>query len=61
MRAKDLTEPGKKKCSNKGCNNDLPNTTFAPAVKSESTKRQICVDCKVAELIGTRRPRSLEV
>lgn len=61
MKAKSLTKAGKRKCSNEGCNSDLPNTTFAPAVKSETTNRQICVDCKVAELIGASRPRSMEV
>ena len=62
MRAKNLTEPGKKKCSNEGCNNDLPNTMFAPPVKSDTTGKEICVDCKTMEiLIGAVGTRSMEI
>ncbi len=61
MRAKNLTEPTKKKCSNEGCNGDLPNTTFAPPVKSAVTNKEICAQCKVDELIGSIRSRSMEV
>lgn len=60
MRAKNLTEPGKKKCSNERCNGDLPNTTFAPAVKSSITNREICSNCKVAEIINAAT-RSVEI
>lgn len=62
MRAKNLTEPGKKRCSYEDCNKDLPNTMFAPPVKSGITGKEICPDCKVMEiLIGASRPRSMEV
>ena len=49
MRAKNLTEPGKKKCSNKDCNGDLPNTMFAPPIKSGITGKEICPDCGLQE------------
>lgn len=49
MKAKSLTEPGKKKCSNEDCNGDLPNTMFSPAVKSDFTGKEICADCKLQE------------
>lgn len=62
MRAKNLTEPSKKKCSYEDCNSDLPNTMFAPPVKSGITGKEICPDCKVMELlIGASRPRDMEI
>lgn len=62
MRAKDLTEPSKKKCSYEDCHSDLPNTTFAPPVKSSITGKEICPDCKVMEiLLGTSGSRSMEI
>lgn len=48
MRAKDLTKPTKKKCN---CGADLPNTMFAPPVKSDVTGREICADCKLNEIV----------
>ena len=62
MRAKSLTEPGKKKCSYEDCRNDLPNTMFAPPVKSGITGKEICPDCKVVEiLLGASGSRNLEI
>lgn len=62
MRAKNLTEPGRKKCSYEDCNSDLPNTMFAPPVKSGITGKEICSDCKVMEIIlGASRSSSMEV
>lgn len=62
MRAKNLTEPGKKKCSYEDCNGDLPNTMFAPPVKSNLTGKEVCAHCKVMEIIiGASRSRSLEI
>lgn len=62
MRAKNLTEPRKKKCSYEDCCADLPNTAFAPPVKSSITGKEICPDCKLMEfLIGASRSRSMEV
>lgn len=62
MRAKDLTQPGKKKCNYEDCRADLPNTNHAPAVKSSITGKEICPDCKVMEiLIGASRPCSMEI
>jgi hypothetical protein len=49
MRAKNLTQPKKTKCE---CGSDLPNTSFAPPVKSRITSKEICADCKVREIIG---------
>lgn len=48
MRANKLTEPTKKKCE---CGGDLPNTMFAPALKSTVTNKEICVDCKASEIM----------
>ena len=59
MRAKKLTEPKKKKCTN--CQGDLPNTENAPVIKSDVTNLEICPNCKVEEIIGTFRSRSMEV
>lgn len=62
MRAKNLTEPGKKRCSNEDCNNELPNTMFAPAIKSTVTNKEICPDCRVMEfLIASSRARNMEI
>lgn len=62
MRAKNLTEPGKKKCAYEDCRADLPNTMHAPPVKSTITGKEICPDCKVVEiLIGAAGPRSVEI
>lgn len=62
MRAKNLTEPGKKKCAYEDCRADLPNTRFAPPAKSGITGKEICPDCKLMEiLIGASGPRSMEV
>jgi hypothetical protein len=61
MKAKNLTKPRKKKCSNDDCINDLPNTMFAPPVKSLVTNKEICVNCKVAEAYGGTGPRSVEI
>ncbi len=62
MRAKNLTEPGKKKCSYEDCRADLPNTTFAPPVKSTITGKEICPDCKLMEiLIGAAGPCNMEI
>jgi hypothetical protein len=62
MRAKNLTEPGKKKCSYEDCRGDLPNTMFAPPSKSTITGKEICVDCKTMEiLIGAAGSRSMEI
>lgn len=49
MRANKLTEPKKTKCE---CGADLPNTDFAPPVKSRITGKEICPDCKVREILG---------
>lgn len=49
MRAKNLTEPKKTKCA---CGADLPNTSFAPPVKSVETNKEVCADCKLAEVLS---------
>jgi RNA polymerase subunit RPABC4/transcription elongation factor Spt4 len=59
MRAKRLTEPKKKKCSN--CQGDLPNTENAPPIKSDETKLEICPECKVNEILGAFRSRNVEI
>ncbi len=51
MRARYLTQPKKKKCSN--CHNDLPNTYAAPPVTSSDTKKEICAECKLDELYAS--------
>lgn len=73
MRAKNLTEPGKKKCSNEDCRADLPNTMFAPRVISDDSGKEICADCKLQESYvkirqmrngmnnGASGPRSMEI
>lgn len=48
MRANKLTEPTKKKCE---CGGDLPNTMFAPPLKSVRTNKEICPDCKTFEIV----------
>lgn len=51
MRARYLTQPKKKKCSN--CQGDLPNTTAAPPVLSQETGKEICADCKLGEFYAS--------
>lgn len=58
MKAKSLTESKKKKCE---CGRDLVTSHFCPPIKSEVTKKEICADCKVVEVIGSIRSRRLEV
>lgn len=58
MRAKNLTEVKKKKCE---CGRDLVTSHFCPPTKSEVSKKEICVDCRVVEVLGAIRARSMEV
>lgn len=58
MKAKNLTEPKKKKCE---CGRDLVTSDFCPPIKSEVSNKEICADCKVVEILGSSRPRSMEV
>jgi hypothetical protein len=58
MKAKNLTEPKKKKCE---CGRDLVTSHFCSPLLSEVTRKEICVDCKVVETIGKIRSRSMEV
>lgn len=48
MKAKHLTNPGKKKCI---CDNDLPNTTHAPPIISQITGKEICPHCRVDKFL----------
>lgn len=48
-RARRLTEPTKRKCSQ--CGGDLPPTDSAPPVKSEYDNSHVCADCKTNQLI----------
>lgn len=58
MKAKNLTEAKKKKCE---CGRDLLTSHFCPPVKSEVTNKEICVDCKVVEVLGSIRTRRMEI
>lgn len=69
MKAKSLTQPKKKKCSK--CGGDLVTSHFVEPLKSLTTGKEICVECKVQEACnrivqaqqnnGTIRSRSMEI